>query len=166
MSVYNYIRCHYESTDTKVQCDCWFDSSSYDREKPESKYCIIHRDAISTELAVLGVNKETYIETRDKEAKFCYEMSFEELEKHISEVEKVIEFERTKLLTARAVKSDKLEKMTDDERKERRKIKTPSVVLEPLKPKKVSVKDNPVKYLMQQMTITEKQARTMLGLEG
>lgn len=152
-----YLRCIYESEDTKVQCDSWFNSAD------GGSMCILHRNPISTHLAAIGINKEEYIEHRDAQAKICYEMTLPEIEEHISKIERVIEIERTNLLTARAVKSDKVNKLTEEERAERRKIKTPKLILEPAV-KKNSMKTDPVKYLMEKNGWTEEMAKMMLDL--
>lgn len=153
-----YLRCQYE-TDDKVQCDSWFPGTEH------AQLCMIHRDPISTHLAAIGINKENYITHRDEQAKICFAMTLAELEEHIAKVERVIELERTNLSTANAVKSDKLNKLTEEERAERRKIKTPQFVLEP-KAKKTSAKlaIDPVKYLMEKNGWSEAVARQMLDL--
>lgn len=151
-----YYRCRYITDDTKNQCAVWYDS------KEHASLCHLHRDASSVTLATMEINRESYILQRDNAAKLCYEMNLEELEVHISTIEKAIEFEKTNLMTARAVKMDKLENLTEDERKERRKIVTPHVKKEEKK-KVVTAKNDPIKFMMQLMNCTESKARELMG---
>lgn len=151
MSKFSYTKCQYESADTKVECDVWYSSEE------DQKFCILHRNTINASLAAAGINKESYIEHRDKKAKFCYEMSLDELDKHISEIERIIELEKSNLMTARAVRADKIEKLTDDEREVRRRIKTPKAIQAPLTAKGKAIED-----LMKKLKINKETAIMML----
>jgi hypothetical protein len=61
----------------------------------------------------------------NSEREKCYKMSNEELEDHIrsieARIEQFVQSERTKLASARAVRAERFEKMSEDERRELRK---------------------------------------------
>jgi hypothetical protein len=96
------------------ECDEWF---QVDGGKFCPKY---HRESSITD------NKENFISLMNSERELCYRLSNENLEIHIREIEARIEAfvqtERTKLASARAVRAERYEKMSEDERKELRKI--------------------------------------------
>lgn len=156
----SYIRCQFIGSDN-IECEVWFD------EEEHAKFCILHRDIISEASAARGDNKDRYFEIRKQEEIFCDQMSNEALDEHIASIEKHIALEKTRLLTARAKKSDRIAKMTEEEREVLRKIKVSGPIVPkkdktPRHPVTASIKNDPVKYLMQKLNCTEEQARKML----
>jgi len=73
------------------------------------------------------LQKQTYIDACNKVRSIAATLSFEQLDEHIQKLE--AEFEELKatlkrdILQYRAVRSERIEKMTEDERRELRKIK-------------------------------------------
>jgi len=108
-------RCQYVSPQGE-ECDVWFQVDGKGHLCP--KY---HRNLSVTE------NKENFISLMNSERDLCYKMSNEDLEQHITSLEaKIEEFlqtERTKLASARAVRAERYQKMSAEERKELQKIK-------------------------------------------
>jgi hypothetical protein len=66
--------------------------------------------------------KQSYIDKSNDERAFAAEMSLDQLDDHIATLQFQFEEARRALFSARAVRQDKLDKLTEDERRERRKI--------------------------------------------
>lgn len=123
-------RCIYVSPDTGIECEIWFASDS-----PDDHFCILHKDSISPSLAANGHNKDPYIQKRNEALLSLVEatrgMSVPEslsyLDQHIANIERVIEDEKLKVLTARAKRAEIIEGLSEEERKARQKIRTPKV---------------------------------------
>lgn len=163
-----YFRCAYIA-DNNLQCDVWFKTDT------NETLCPIHVNAINPKLARDDENKrQTYLEQRNGEAKKCHEMTLDELALHIAEMENVLAEQKAKLMTARAVKSDKESLLSDLEREERRKIKTPKVdengQVTAKKAKsttpKLSLKSDPIAYIMAQYKCDRPGAMKILGLDN
>lgn len=165
----SFTRCHYEIPETQDQCNTWFEKLA------DEVLCPIHAGIISPDAAVKHAEtKANYLQSVNEEHAICAKMTLEDLDIHINRLEAVIELERTKLLAARATRSQKIETLSDDERAERRKqkiskavfnLENPKVKKEKIiKEKKSTLKDDPIKYMMQQYHMTEEQAKGMLGL--
>lgn len=135
----DYIRCHYSSDN--LECSNWF-------PRGEGNLCIVHRAAISTTLAGNGINKPEYIGARKTE-----ELSLRDLiagktsqeacsllDEHIAKIELIIEEQKVKYLTARAVRSEVIEGLSDEERQVRRRMKVSSPTSSEPKEKKSSKK--------------------------
>ena len=108
----SYVRCEHISAQGD-QCDEWFQSDG-------GKYCLkYHRESSLSE------NKDNFISLMNSQRELCYKMDNIALETHIKEIEAKIEafvqIERTKLASARAVRAERYEKMTNEERAELRK---------------------------------------------
>lgn len=164
----SYVRCKFESSDTKEQCNSWYDSDLTD-----SSMCEIHREiaslsGISFYTVTTTPEKQKYIDFVNAQHSLCVNMSLDELDEHIKKIEAVIENERTKLLAARATKSQKLESLSDAERAARRKQTISNAVRESkpkqTKPQKVTLKENPVKYMMQSFGFSQDESLSELGL--
>lgn len=121
----DYIRCHYVSED-KIECASWF-------PRGEGNLCIVHRGVISTSMAANGINKEQYIGAR-KEAELSLREKLEgktpqeccnTLDAHIASIEKIIEEQKLLALTARAIRSEVIEGLSEEERQIRRRMKVP-----------------------------------------
>lgn len=125
-----YVRCHYISPDG-FECDSWI--PSIDGENHE--LCAVHASALSLPMASNGVNKDSYISKRNA-AQFSLLAATEGMsvsdklayyDQHIAGIEKIIEEQKMLVLTARALKQTELEGLTEAERAERRKIRTPKI---------------------------------------
>lgn len=152
-----YLRCTYVP-DGGIQCDNWV---KVEVETDSLTKCPLHLNHISPLLK--QENKQTYIDIRNDAAKLCHDMSLDELELHIAGLELVIEQERAKLMSARSVKGDKLDKLSEEEREVRRKIKTERKE-KPETTKRVTIKSDPIKFFMQTYNISEIEAMKKLGL--
>jgi hypothetical protein len=121
----DYIRCHYTSPEG-IECASWF-------PRGEGNLCIVHRGIVSTSLASNGIAKEEYIGAR-KEAETSLRARLQGLDSqaqcnlldaHIAGIEKIIEEQKTLALTARAIRSEVIEGLSEDERQIRRRMKVP-----------------------------------------
>jgi len=151
--------CNYIDSDS-IQCDAFYDANEH------PTMCAIHRRTVGTDLAANGINKSDYITRRQEHEKFVSQMTMAELDIHIAEIEKVIEQEKMKLLVTRARKGAELDKLSNAERAELRKIKTPKVEKVVKSPKTTDVKGLMGKAIesMMRLGITEQQAKEKLGL--
>lgn len=163
----DYIRCHYVSDDS-IECASWF-------PRGEGNLCIVHRGIVSSTLAANGHNKEQYIGAR-KEA----ELSLREringktpqescgiLDAHIAGIEKIIEEQKLLALTARALRSEVIEGLSDEERQIRRRMKVPkSEAKVKSSGKLIGTDEDKIKKLMSKHSgMTEAGARMLLGLD-
>jgi hypothetical protein len=122
-----YTRCQYISPLGK-ECDEWY-------EKDGIKFCPkFHRNIPS-----VNGDKQRFIDIQNAERALCVHMTYEQLEAHIKGIESTIETflqtEKTKLFSARAMREEMLEKLSEEERAKLRKIKVPREVKEPKNPK-------------------------------
>jgi hypothetical protein len=125
----SYARCHYISPDG-LECEQWFKSNG------ELSLCPVHAGSVSASMASNGINKDPYIEKRNA-AQFSLLTATEGMstvaeklayyDQHIAGIERVIEEQKILVLTARAVRQNELEKLSDTEREARRKIRTPKI---------------------------------------
>lgn len=165
----DYIRCHYVSDDS-IECASWF-------PRGEGNLCIVHRGTISSALAANGHNKEQYIGARKE-----IETSLREkingktaqescgiLDAHIASIEKIIEEQKLLALTARALRSEVIEGLSDEERQIRRRMKVPKS--ETAEKRKSSGKligtneDKIAKLMAKHPGMTEMGAKMLLGLD-
>ena len=151
----NYVRCNYVP-DGGQQCDHWI---------TPGPRCPLHINHVSASAASNGINTQSYLEIRNSEAQLCYQMSLEELDAHIAKLEGVIEQEKAKSQSARAVRADKIDKLSEEEREVRRKIKTEQKEKKASEPKKVTIKSDPIRFFMQTYNISEAAAKLKLGIE-
>ena len=108
-----YKRCSYISSG--IQCDNWHNDAS-------TKYCVNHRALVSDNGSVPVEVKDRYIDVVNEERAQCAAMSLDALDEHIAGIEKLIEAEKAKFYTARAIRIEKLDSLTEEERKARRAI--------------------------------------------
>lgn len=160
MSDNSYTRCRY-IPDSGIQCETWF---RRDPENNPSYLCPLHINQISPKLAAQDENKTPYLEIRNKEAQSCYAMTLTELDAHINGLERILEEQKAKVHAARAVRVDKIDKLTEEERDVRRKIRTERNESS-LKPKKATIKTDPIRYMMQTHNLSEAAAKKLLGME-
>ena len=160
----DYKRCQYVSPEG-IECEVWFPLA--DGEIYCEKY---HRGIPSVSDEANGEQKQLYIDLCNAERNLCATMTLDQLDAHIATIEAAIEEflarEKPKRNTARAVRAEKLEALTEDQRRERRKIKLAKEVKEgrkvlskPSKPriKRTTIFDN--------MSIADKQAAVTGDIE-
>ena len=148
-----YRRCIYMA-ENGLQCETWFPAIS------DTKICDVHSGVVTPAEA----SKVKYIDLANEERAACHKMSFEELDIHIAELEKVLENQKTRLYSARATRIEKLDNLSEEERKELRKIKIDRMVKEPTV-KKATIKSDPIKYLMQTKKMSEQESRDMMSMD-
>lgn len=160
------------------QCDIWFPAVD------SNKICPTHRGIISPG-SLSPENTPRYIDLVNDERKYCYHFLdgttqaqpqklifefkddlegtvYEKLDVHIAFLEKVIEDMKTRLHSARDVKSEKLDALSEAERVELRKIKV-SKAINPERAK--SFKSDPVGNLMKKQGMSKEDATDMLSLD-
>jgi hypothetical protein len=107
-------------SDDGHECDEWFPHEEDD--VPRKEFCPkYHRSLMTTQKHIDLINSQKHI---------CYDMTNEQLEDHIKSIEAelagAMEMLKTKLSAARAVRAERFEKMTEEERKELRKYQVKS----------------------------------------
>jgi len=163
----DYIRCHYVSDDS-IECASWF-------PRGEGNLCIVHRGTISTSLASNGHNKAEYIgarkdaelSLRDKIKDKTAQESCNILDAHIAGIEKIIEEQKLLALTARALRSEVIEGLSDEERQIRRRMKVPkSETVKKSSGKIIGTNEEKIAKLMSKHPgMTEIGAKMLLGLD-
>lgn len=160
-----FVRCQFVP-DNGLECETWFKVV----EGEQSKLCPAHSGIIAENLAAQPEHKGAYIEIVNAQRALVHKMTLEEIDAHIAGIEKIIELERTKLLTARAVRGEKIDNLSDEEREVRRQYRVEKQKAEP-KPKvpketkKVaSMKADPIGHLMAAHNLTREAAMKMLGM--
>jgi hypothetical protein len=139
-------------------------------------FCSTHKEVDSTEYlryaSLDGTIKQSYMGHVNSEREACCEMSEAKLDDHIAYWEAIIANARTMLMTARSVKADRLDKMSEEERIARRKIKVipranstnkKSDSKSAAQPQKKTMKNDPVGYLMQKFGLSFEDAQKMLS---
>jgi|ERR1035441_3518916 hypothetical protein len=175
-----YRRCFYLD-ERGVQCDSWFPAVD------SKKLCPAHSEIIGTSSKVNEEAKVKYIDLVNDERKYCYHFLsgeaqnqsqdlihefkddsegsvFEKLDTHIAFIEKVIEDMKARLHSARAVKSEKLDELSEEERKELRKIKIDKA-FKPEKEKTKSFKADPVEFLSKKQGMSKEDASALLNMD-
>ena len=167
----SYTRCHYVS-EQGLECASWF-------PRGEGNLCVIHRGMISHAMAANGLNKPEYISARqqyesDFRASYILAETNQEkcviLDAHIAAIEKIIEQERVKSQVARALRSEVINGMSEEEIQLRRNMKVPkSESSKESKPRQGKLKGTPEDMIKQTMSkwpnMTEAGARMLLGLD-
>ncbi len=165
----DYIRCHYIDASNGIQCESWHSVADGDM-------CPVHRGMIGGTLAANGINKEEYITARrvaesslrEKIQNKTPQEQCNIIDAHIAGIERVIEEQKLLSLTARAVRAEVIEGMTEEDRQIRRNMKVPRS--EPkVKESKARVKGTPDEMLKAFMSkypaMTEAAAKDLLGLD-
>lgn len=102
---------------TGQQCDKWI------RVTPSERHlCAAHNPAAKRQVDEMD-SKARYIDLVNTARKRCADMSYDDLDLHISGLMDEMECLKAKLFTAKAVQSEKLEAMDDAERQKRRRVK-------------------------------------------
>lgn len=153
-------RCYYMN-EQGLQCETWFPVKHDD-----SKLCDVHRNVATTNGT--QEQKVLYINLVNEERAICYKMSPEELDAHIAQLEKVLEETKAKILQSKAVRKENYDKLTEEERKELRKIRVDHEVKKSLVPereKAPSFKKDPIANLMQSKGFSKEDARDLMSMD-
>ena len=147
----SYAPCQYTDA-VGIQCDVFF---PVDESSPQ-KLCPIHsgnQDALisSENLALTDETKQRYIDIYNMETVFVKDMDLNQIEIHILNLEAVMAKLRARFTASRARKISLIEKLSDAERVERRKIK---IVRPESQKTRVSFKKDPVEALAQTLMKT------------
>lgn len=140
-----YLRCEYMGPETGLQCEIWFEAR--ERKYSESgemlpMFCPEHEKGVTTQNG-----REKYIELVNIQREYCNRMDLDALDAHIAKIEAVIEDQKRDLLTARAVKQDKLQNLSEAERIERLKYKVKKSETPKSTTSTPTLKSDPVAYL-------------------
>jgi hypothetical protein len=132
---------------------------------------------IGATLAANGVNKDQYIDARrvaetSLREKIQGKTAQEQcniIDAHIAGIEKIIEEQKILSFTARAVRAEVIEGMTEEDRQIRRNMKVPRSVKAITRETKTRVKGTPEEMLKAFMakypSMSEAAAKDMLGLD-
>lgn len=172
----DYIRCHYVGPNS-IECEIWFLKAG-----ESDTLCPIHKGSLSAGLVANGTaDKADFYAHRDRVVQPLVEATkgmsdseaFDYYNNHIAGLERKIEELKLEAMHARALKQGKLEKLSDDEREQRRKIRPMKAEGTEKKRVKSSGKlsnmtpEMAVKSLMTKVPgMTEDGARKLLGLGG
>lgn len=146
-----YFPCAYTDPLSSIPCGQFFPEDA-----TKSHFCPAHRTTPE-----VTENKELYIDVRNGEMKYCHQMTLDELEVHIAGIETQIAELKAKYFAARGVRGDKLDKMTEEERVERRKWRS-SAPVDPIKPKKSK---DPVTHLGSKLGLNRSDAKDLMNMD-
>ncbi len=165
----DYIRCHYINSENAIQCESWHSVADGDM-------CPVHRGMVSAVLAANGINKDEYLSARNVAATSLRERltgldaqaQCNLIDAHIAGIEKIIEEQKALSLTARAIRAEVIEGMSEEDRQVRRNMKIPRS--EPkVKTSSPRVKGTPDEMLKAFMakypSMSLEAAKDMLGLD-
>lgn len=175
-------RCHYIDA-TGQQCDTWFPAID------STKLCVAHREIITPNGHINEDQKVKYIDLVNDEKHYCYHFIngepqnqdktlihefkddeagtvFEKLDRHIAFLEKVIEDLKARTHSARAVRSEKLDELTEEERKILRAQKIDKTFREKASKEKLpSFKTDPVAFLSKKNSMSRTDAEALLTMD-
>ena len=165
----DYIRCHYINSENGIQCESWHSVADGDM-------CPVHVGMVSSVLAANGVNRDEYIDARKKN-----EVSWRDkiqgktpqeqcniIDAHLAGIEKVIEEQKLISLVGRAIRSEVIEGMSEEDRQIRRNMKVPKSesVKKTSNPRVKGTPDEMLKAFMAKYpSMTLDGAKEMLGLD-
>jgi len=165
----DYIRCHYINSENGIQCESWHSVADGDM-------CPVHVGMVSSVLAANGINRDEYISAR-KVAETSLRARLQGLDAqaqcnlidaHIAGIEKIIEEQKLLSLTARAIRSEVIEGMSEEDRQIRRNMKVPKSesVKRTSNPRVKGTPDEMLKAFMAKYpSMTMEGAKEMLGLD-
>ena len=181
-----YRRCFYID-ERGEQCDSWFAAEELGRDT--GKLCARHRDNLNINGRINEETKIKYIDLVNDERTYCYHFLsgiaqeqkqtlihefaddiegtiFDKIDQHISFLEKVIEDTKARLHSARAVRTEKLDELSEEERKKLRAIKIDKAARNEEKKTKVpSFKSDPVAFLASKNRMSKSKARDLLSMD-
>lgn len=144
----SYAPCRYQDS-VGIQCDVFFPVL----DDGDEKFCPMHRDSDATisneNLAVTTQTKARYIDIHNAEVELVKDMTIDQIDQHILGIEAEMAKLRARAMASRGTRIGKLEMLTEDERKERRKIKIVNPTSNIDKPAKISSKKDPIGALAQ-----------------
>ena len=164
------------------QCDTWF------KAVDKNKLCPSHREIISPARNGNEQSSQNYIDLVNDERKYCYHFLdgssqnqsqtliyefkddsegtvFDKLDSHIAFIEKVIEDMKARLHSAREVKLEKLDALSESERVELRKHKIDREFKKEPKEKTKSFKADPVGFLSKKNNMSKSDASDLLSMD-
>jgi hypothetical protein len=175
-------QCHYLN-ERGQQCDEWFAAVD------TNKLCARHREIITPNGRLNEQTTPKYIDLVNDERAYCYHFLdgtaqnqskelifefkddeegtiFEKLDAHIAFIEKVLEDVKARMHSARAVKSEKLDELTEEERKKLRSQKIDKVFKqkEP-KEKAPTFKADPIGFLARKQGMSKTDASNLLLMD-
>src|SRR5487761_238747 len=174
-----YRRCFYLD-ERGQQCEAWFAAET------EDKLCPAHRGIAIITNGENKINKIKYIDLANNARAYAYHFRdgrtqeqnqelifqfkddmdgsiFEKLDHHLAFLECVLQDIKIKLSETRAVKTEKMNDLTEDQREELRKIKIEKIFKTP--DKIPSMKKDPIAYLMKTKGMSEEDAKKQLSLD-
>jgi len=165
----SYKRCQYSSPEG-LECEIWYPSDS-----DSDQFCPIHVSSLQR-APVNGTNKEAFFAHRDRVVEPLIEAtkemsdveSLNYYDAHIAGIEVEIEKLKLEAMHARALRQGKLENLTDDERKERRKIQVrPKEKVAKKSTGKISSMspEGMIQTMMKKYSLDEAGAKALLGLD-
>jgi hypothetical protein len=164
-----WLRCRYIEPNGH-QCDSWYLFVDEDH-----KLCAEHAGILPTNNTPIPDNnsKSEYITLLNEQRLYCYQMTDDQLEEHIARIDAEIAIWKAKGLTARAIKTERFEKMTEEELAERRKFVINRAVetseRKTAKQVKPSLKSDPIAYFRSQYPMmaskTDDEILEMMGLK-
>lgn len=177
-----YRRCHYIDNRGE-QCETWFPAVD------TNKLCAPHSQIISP--SPRNGNDEAkvrYIDLVNDERAYCYHFLsgesqnqsqtlihefkddsegtiFEKLDSHIAFIEKVIEDMKARLHSARAVRTEKLDELSESERAHLRTLKIDKEFKKKEKEKPISFKADPIGFLAKKNSMSKTDASALLDMD-
>lgn len=183
MSNIPYRRCHYID-ERGEQCETWFPAVD------TNKLCPAHGKIITPNGKLNQVDeiKVKYIDLVNDERHYCYHFLsgesqnqsqelihefkddesgtiFEKLDAHIAFIEKVIEDMKARLHSARAVRAEKLDELTEEERKVLRSQKIDKEFKKVPKEKLPSFKADPIGFLSKKNNMSRVDSEALLSMD-
>jgi hypothetical protein len=185
MSNIPYRRCHYID-ELGQQCETWFPAVD------TNKLCPAHGKIITPNGKLNQVDeiKVKYIDLVNDERKYCYHFLsgeaqnqsqelihefkddesgtiFEKLDAHIAFIEKIIEDMKARLHSARAVRAEKIDELTEEERVNLRAQKIDKAFRsEKTKEKLSSFKSDPIGFLAKKNSMSRADSEALLSMDG
>lgn len=181
-----YRRCFYLD-DRGQQCDAWFPAVD------DNKLCgpdkNNHRALINVNGHINEPETPKYIDLVNDERRYCYHFLdgtsqnqsqtlihefkddqdgtiFEKLDSHIAFIEKIIEDMKARLHSARAVRAEKLDELSEEERKHLRTLKIDKQVREKVEKQKLpSFKVDPIGFLSKKNSMSKTDASALLEMD-
>lgn len=157
----DYTRCAHIDGATGVQCETWF------KRVDGESFCTFHVGSLNARIAAVnGDVKPAFLEFQNEQRSLCHLMTLDQLDEHVEKLTLILEAERTKLLTARAVRAERIETLDEGERKERRARTLTRHVLQSQndqsKKEKLNVKVDPIEFMMKKHGLSREMATLLV----
>lgn len=156
-------RCNYIDS-LGLQCETWFilevGNSSY--------LCAAHDNLITpSRAAANGDIKVKYIDLVNSQRAECNKMSIPELQDHVAKVEQALELAKINANTSNAVLREKLSELSEEKRRELRKIKISDAVPannDRTRTRTPKIEQDPVSYMMAKYRLNRAQAEARIKI--